>query len=100
MTQASTENDQPLERGSITFVQHHIPPLQSGEYVLTVEQEISFTQVDGQGTATKIDDLFTNTHRFAVRGERFSLDPKEIDSVFPPNNNQGDYVSVLPHVVC
>ena len=91
------DGGQPLEHGTITFIQNHLPPLQAGEYVVTVEHQIQLTLRDGCGQVSgAVDERYGNTHRFAVQGERFVLNPSEIDSVFPPPNNQGEYVSAMP----
>jgi hypothetical protein len=80
----------PADSGSVEFVQRHVPALADGRYRLSVEQRVR------AGTG---GDLFTDSSVFGVAGERFTVDPAEVDSVFPPDGSQGDYVNVLPHVV-
>lgn len=75
---------------TLSFVEHHLPPVAPGDYELTVTQRVGLP-----GT----QDSFLHKARFAVRGERFALDPGEIDSVFPPQGAQGEFFNVLPHVV-
>jgi hypothetical protein len=85
------EKQNPLQ-GNLTFIQYCVPPLENGEYKITVEQHVS--SKDG-----KINDTtYQNTKRFAVKGTRFTLDPSLISSVFPPENANGEYRNVLPHV--
>ena len=75
---------------SVVFIQHHVPPIQAGEYRLTLTQEV---EVDGGHEA------FVTQAELAVVGERFAIDPSEIHSVYPPMNASGEYYNVLAHVV-
>lgn len=87
----SSSNNNPL-KGSITFIQHNVPPLESGNYSVTLNQEVS--SKDG-----KVDETFQNRKKFYVRGERFTLKPDDISTYFPPKDGRGEYDNVLPHVV-
>lgn len=71
-----------------TFAESCIPPLQSGEYVLTV------TQMSGT-----LGNSQTLTQEFSVAGPRLSLAPGEIQSVYPPPQMAGSFGSTLPHIV-
>jgi hypothetical protein len=73
----------------VTFLRHAMPPLQDATYVLTATQTIP-----GQNPGT-----FPAKATFVVNGERFTIRPTEIDSVFPPNLANGGFGGVLPHVV-
>jgi hypothetical protein len=73
----------------VTFLRHAMPPLQDATYVLTATQTIP-----GQNPGT-----FAAKATFVVNGERFTIRPTEIDSVFPPNLANGQFGGVLPHVV-
>jgi hypothetical protein len=73
----------------VEFVQYDIPPLKNGEYEATVTQTVEHPA----------KETFTAKRRFAVGGERFSIDPAEIAGVFPPDLAEGEYAGVLPHVV-
>ena len=73
----------------VIFIQNAIPPLHDGEYVLSATQT-----VPGQEPGS-----FAAQSTFIVQGERFTIAPTEIDSVFPPNLANGEFDSVLPHVV-
>ncbi|NER47569.1 MAG: hypothetical protein F6J86_09925 [Symploca sp. SIO1B1] len=75
--------------GQITFIQNHLPPLEVGEYQLTLRQKISAAG----------GDLPTIVHKFSVYTERFTLKSGEVIKVFPPANSQGQNTNVLPHVV-
>jgi hypothetical protein len=73
----------------IVFIQYDIPPLKSGEYSITIKQDVK-----NQGA-----EPFTLTRKFAVTGERFAFDPADINTVYPQNLANGDFSGVLPHVV-
>jgi hypothetical protein len=79
-------------RGTLSFIQHHVPVLDAGDY--TLEGVLDLT-VKGESP----NNGTTTTRRFAVYGERFMLDPSRIGSVFPPPNATGEFANVLPHVV-
>jgi hypothetical protein len=74
----------------VEFIQYDIPPLKSGEYTVTVKQTVN---------QPAPYDKFEAGRRFAVVGERFSIDPAEIESVFPPPLATGEFMDTLPHVV-
>ena len=88
----------PLSDGTVQFVAHWLPPLMAGDYSITVTQHLQNTDPKATASAA-FDEAFTNSRRFAVRGERFSLNPDELVSNFPPADNQGEYQNVLPHVI-
>lgn len=86
----------PLLNQLVSFQQHQIPGLEDGEYQLTVAQRV----IDDQ--KKRIDDgSLTNTYTFAVLGDRFALSnpTAAIASVFPPDDDTGEFTTVLPHVV-
>jgi hypothetical protein len=79
----------------VTFIQHQIPGLEDGDYQLTVSQRII------KDAKEVSDPSLTNTYKFAVLGDRFSLSNpvKAVSSVFPPDGGTGKFTTVLPHVV-
>jgi hypothetical protein len=77
--------------GTITFIQNHLPALDVGEYVIETRETLT---VDGTLQAT-----YSDKREFAVRGERFRLNPTQIYSVFPPDQTLGDFSATLPHLV-
>ncbi len=77
------------QQQQVVFIQNAIPPLRDGTYTLTATHE-----VPGQNPGS-----FSASSTFIVQGERFSIVPTEIDSVFPPNLANGQFDGVLPHVV-
>src|SRR5258708_4054138 len=72
----------------VMFIQYDLPPLKADTYMATVTQTVNLQA-----------EPFTTSARFVVTGERFSIDPNEISSVYPPNGATGEFTGVLPHVV-
>jgi hypothetical protein len=73
----------------VTFVQYDEPALKDGEYTITAIQD---TNQEAPGTHQQ-------TRRFAVSGERFAIDPSQIEAVFPPDLATGPLDGDLPHVL-
>src|SRR5215469_7948493 len=69
------------------------PSLESGSYELEVKWNV---KIDGEPETEKTNG--TETFKFNVDGERFWLNPNEIDSVYPPEASSGDYSRDLPHI--
>lgn len=84
----STDQEE-VEQKEVVFIQNAIPPLRDGTYLLSATQTIP-----GQDPGT-----FEAAATFVVSGERFSIQPAEIDSVFPPSLANGEFDGVLAHVV-
>ncbi|MEE1888643.1 hypothetical protein [Pseudomonas carassii] len=83
-----TDNrEHPIE-GKVKFIQHNLPGLEAGEYQFTVSQRVSQEQ-----------QHYANQYHFAVQAPRFSLDPNDIQAVYPPDQTQGEYTDTLAHVV-
>ncbi|HEY4281183.1 MAG TPA: hypothetical protein VGM91_23415 [Conexibacter sp.] len=83
----TTGNQAPVE-GTVEFVQHILPGLDPGEYMLTASQTVS-TQTQTLG----------NRYFFAVQGPRFALDPGELFATYPPDQATGEFDATLPHAV-
>ena len=77
----------------ICFVEHHRVSLDSGDYEITLTQEIEFS---GKPTPFEAPSVKAE---FSIQGERFTLNPQTIHAVFPPKGSQGDFWHVLPHVI-
>ena len=75
----------------IEFVQYHQPPLQDGDYQITLTQTVT---ISGQQ-----QPAFSVTRQFSVQGPRCALDPVDVHAVFPPVGSLGEHSNVLPHVV-
>ncbi len=78
----------------VTFIQHHLPGLDAGEYALTLQQ----TRIDG--SKNPIGVPYNQSFQFAVKGDRFRISkPADLYAVFPPDHAAGEFDTVLPHVV-
>lgn len=74
--------------GTVEFVQHVLPGLDAGAYMLSVSQTVS----------TQTPSL-ANSYFFAVQGARFTLDPADVFATYPPDQAVGEFDATLPHVV-
>lgn len=83
------END---TSSTIEFIQYHRPALETGEYTITVSQKLVL-----QG-GQPLDTTFSVQKHFSVYGERFALQPQDIQAVFPPDGSLGEHSNVLPHI--
>lgn len=82
------------ENKQVVFYDFFQPPLESGDYVVSVRH-----RVWGGTGAQAFDETFRGNVTFAVQGARFSIPPSDVQGVFPPPGAQGEYGNVLPHVV-
>ena len=78
----------------VRFYEYVQPGFQDGNYALIAEQDISFQKKD-----KPVSKKYTNESRFTAQGPRFSLDPGNLVSAFPPPFSLGEYTNVVPHVV-
>ncbi len=99
-----------LLSGKIEFIQYHKPGLMSGDYEVTVKQEISEKAgtkgsaagaKPGKAVPVKIPKgtAFESNRKFTVAGPRFQLAPQDIYAVFPPPGSLGEHSNVLPHAI-
>lgn len=84
---AAVFKQEPVQ-GTVEFVQHVLPGLDDGAYMLSVSQSVS-TQAPA----------FGNDYFFAVLGARFALDPSDIFATYPPDQAEGEFNATLPHIV-
>jgi hypothetical protein len=92
-----SEHQSKLAPGEIQFHQWCEPPLEPGNWAIEIEQKVTELAAEGQ-TPRKFDNTDA-PFPFSVAGPRFSLDPSEIYSVYPPKGHIGDFANALPHVV-
>lgn len=78
--------------GQIQFFDSIQPPLEAGEYTLSAEQQI----LDIPGETVK---PYISTQQVLIDGPRFSINPSQIHTLYPPANQQGLYDNVLPNIV-
>lgn len=76
---------------NVTFVPYVLPALHSGDFQVSVTQQVS---IDGH-----LQETFAARQAFRVTGERFTLDPGHVSSVYPPAGLLGDFDRQLAHVV-
>ncbi len=84
-----TDSNIDVPGGQILFRDSYQPGVKDGTYKLTVSQSVSAPDVN-------VPDL---TKEFRVAGPRFTLDPSEVHTEFPPNGSSSQFAEVLPHVV-
>lgn len=78
----------------LEFIENHLVSLKAGVYRFKGEQVLSGAGI-GQNNQFGIS---LEEYSVKVAGERFSINPSEVASVFPPNNSLGHYANVLPHI--
>jgi len=83
--------------GDIRFYDNYLPPLDAGDYVISVQQTVASTTLAADGKA--INQTFPAQQLFSVLAPRFALDPVDIHSVFPPADSSGMFDQNLPHIV-
>jgi len=85
-----------VKAGQIQFVEACHPPLTAGCYQVHMSQVIKETQ---ESEILLNSDPYSAESGFFVDAPRFTLDPTEIHSVYPPANEKGSFDNALPHVV-
>ena len=78
-----------LKHGLIKFFQACVPPLLPGDYTVAVDQTVE--EAGPKSFHTELE--------FSVAGPRFSLNPTDVYSVYPPANQSGEFGNTLPHIV-
>jgi hypothetical protein len=76
----------------VTFIDACPPPLPDGDYQIKAAQEVTW-----QGNAQPVQ--FHSEYNFSIYGPRFTLDPAEVQSVFPPPKQRGHFERYMPHIV-
>jgi hypothetical protein len=85
-----------VKAGQIQFVEACHPPLVAGSYKVTMSQVIR----ESEDTLVPWNsDPYASELVFSVDAPRFTLNPTEIHSVYPPSNQTGGFDNSLPHVV-
>ena len=85
-----------IKAGQIQFVEACHPPLAAGAY------EVSMSQVIKESKDSAVpwnSDPYASTLQFSVDAPRFTLNPTDIHSLYPPGNQTGRFDNALPHVV-
>lgn len=76
----------------IKFFQNHRPQIIPGDYFVYADRSISHEKIPS-------DTITETAYRFSVSGERYTLQPQEISSIFPAAGSTGAYTDILPHVI-
>ncbi|MEN6374655.1 MAG: hypothetical protein ABFD75_07740 [Smithella sp.] len=85
-----------VKAGQIQFIEACHPPLVAGHYQVSMKQDVKESKESN--TSWKSLPYEANL-QFDVDAPRFTLDPADIHSVYPPVNSSGRYNNSLPHVV-
>lgn len=88
----SSSNAAAIPAQQIEFSEHQIPALESGDYTIQVSHSL-------HGHAGLDATFHSAVYHFSVAGDRFTLKPDEIVSVFPPEGSLGEHSNVLPHII-
>ncbi|KAJ9494738.1 hypothetical protein H2202_009814 [Exophiala xenobiotica] len=89
-----------LKSGEMQLFSYYKPSLEAGDYVIEATQTVTSGNQSLQFWNTKASDAQGNQagQEFEVVVPRFSLDPKLINSYYPPDGHQ-DEARILPHLV-
>jgi hypothetical protein len=85
-----------VKAGQIQFVESCHPPLLAGEYAVSMRQQIKESK---EALVPWNSDPYASELAFSVDAPRFTLNPGDIHSVYPPVNETGRFDQALPHVV-
>ena len=85
-----------IQVGQIQFIEACHPPLVAGAYAVRMSQTIKETK---ETAVPWNSDPYALTLQFSVAAPRFTLNPADIHSVYPPSNQTGRFDNALPHVV-
>ncbi|WP_447002265.1 DUF6603 domain-containing protein [Saccharothrix isguenensis] len=97
---APLEGSDPATAGDLTLFQYHLPTLPGGRYEVTVTQDVTTDDNEGDPTKRKIPpQRFGGGGDFTIAGTRPALAPDEVYAVYPPDGALGDYSTDLPHVI-
>lgn len=72
-----------------SFLDHHAPALPAGPYRVNVSLDVAVDAARERETAEA---------EFFIGGERYSLGPAAIASVYPPEGSRGHFLSGLPQI--
>ncbi len=85
-----------VKAGQIQFVEACHPPLVAGAYKVSMSQVIKESK---EAVVPWNSDRYASELVFSVDAPRFTLNPTDIHSVYPPSNQTGRFDNALPHVV-
>lgn len=85
--------------GRVEFLEWFEPGLRAGRYRVSAEQHLENAGVADAARPDYLNERFSLSADFVVRGRRFALDAAQIGGVFPPAGHAGEFERTLPHVV-
>src|SRR5205085_5628766 len=96
VSKVKTDNSSdPLPSGDIRFYDNYEAPLEAGDYTIAVTQHVESTSDGVAPNGQPINENFPATGQvtqaFTVVAPRFTLDPADIYSTFPPNAASGTF---------
>ncbi|HEX6292727.1 MAG TPA: hypothetical protein VFZ66_26320 [Herpetosiphonaceae bacterium] len=83
--------------GDIQLYDNYIPPMYSGDYLITVTHTLQGIQTGDPHSPQQFQA--SATQRFVVSAPQFTVDPSEVLNMYPPDGSLGQFADVLPHVV-
>lgn len=84
-------SDSVVDLTKLRFFSQALPVLFEGQYTIKLDQEI---RIPSQPTRT-----YSYQRTFHVQGPKFGLGAADVHGVFPPASSQGQFETVLPHIV-
>lgn len=78
--------------GTLVFSSDQVPVMKDGQYTLSLNLGLAIEQM------SITDNTWSSGFSFHISGPRFSLQPQDIISVYPPDLNTGDYAQTLPTI--
>ncbi len=78
---------------TISFIEHYAPALTTGTY------EVNVRTTFGESGGLLPAQIGEISEWVYVSGERFFINPADVDSVYPPMNGNDFYEETLPHIV-
>lgn len=84
--------------GDVQFCDNYLPALKTGTYTIEMTQELKNVS-PMQGNQQSLDETFRQNQQFSIVGSRFQVIGSDIQSVNPPDKNQGQFEQQLPFIV-
>lgn len=94
---AATTSGEAVPPGTIRFYDNYIPPVEAGDYTISVKQVVETASMAEGGN--RFDKTFSALQRFSILAPRFALNPSDVHAVFPPSGASGAFDQNLAHVV-
>ncbi len=86
-----------IPAGKIRFFNHSLPALLDGKYRVKVEQTVDVTNI--RGNESESIRTYSYDQIFHLQAPRFRFTPADVHAVYPPPSAEGNFVTVMPHIV-